>query len=496
MKNKIVSVLIALLIISPVIVSAKTYITGYDVNDNYKPVQVEKGVYVRGISLYPQNIGAVVPSVVANFQTSLASKLSSTETSSMTIVSGTTEDGTTLNGVYGFTLDEGTSNKEYIIATCVDTACSSLTRGISYVTGSSSITALKKEHRRGASVKITDHPLLGIMANIFNGRETIPANLYYTTHPSNSSASTTIMDKSYVDDVGAGGFTNSNVATTKGLSAQGTAPETVGVNASSSSGLGFDTDGSLRITASSTGGIKADSNGIYVDGTDSIIFSGNQSFTGNIYSNQVVFSAISSTTITGATSPQPVYLATSTGALNLSSGSSTLSSTYYDFIGFAISSGNNGQNIYVQTSGIVSGFSGLTVGKQYYIGTTTAGTITSVKPTASGDIVIEIGKAISATQLLIQRVKGFSPAISMSDNTTYYAHSDVYVLCKSHDASNYESGIEGYINGASVIRSQSNLSATAKDVYSSISMFVARGSSFKCVAESGDSPTEQYIPYN
>lgn len=36
--------------------SAKTFITGYDVNNGYAPVQVEKGVYVPGISLYPSEM--------------------------------------------------------------------------------------------------------------------------------------------------------------------------------------------------------------------------------------------------------------------------------------------------------------------------------------------------------------------------------------------------------------------------------------------------------
>lgn len=90
-----------------------------------------------------------------------------------------------------------------------------------------------------------------------------------------------LTPKKYVDDIGASGFTSSNASTTNGLETYGTFPETVGINASTTSGLDFNTDGSLEIVASSTGGIKSDSNGVAVDGSDNFFFSGNNSYSGN-----------------------------------------------------------------------------------------------------------------------------------------------------------------------------------------------------------------------
>lgn len=282
MKKKIIIFLIALLVALPVSAGANKYATVYHPDTGHrKSITVGDPKAFIGGYVLETKIGATVPSVVADFQTSLAQKVSLTETATMTLVSATTDDGTTLSGTYGFTLDEGnSSNKEYIIATCSGTTCTNLIRGISVVTGSSSVAALTKEHRRGASVKITDHPVIAVMVNILNGRDSLPGSLYYLSHPSGLSASTTIMDKDYIDTVGAGGFTSLNASTTRGVSVDGSSPERVGVNASSTSGLSFNADGSLQITASTTGGIKADSNGIYIDGSDDLTFSGNNTFSG------------------------------------------------------------------------------------------------------------------------------------------------------------------------------------------------------------------------
>jgi hypothetical protein len=52
-KITIFSVIVAVLMVSVSFALAKDLITGYDVNNNFAPVQVEKGVYTPGISLYP-----------------------------------------------------------------------------------------------------------------------------------------------------------------------------------------------------------------------------------------------------------------------------------------------------------------------------------------------------------------------------------------------------------------------------------------------------------
>lgn len=57
-KFKFIALIAVLLFVVGVsVVFAKNFITGYDVNNNYMPVQVETGVYYPGISLYPYSNG-------------------------------------------------------------------------------------------------------------------------------------------------------------------------------------------------------------------------------------------------------------------------------------------------------------------------------------------------------------------------------------------------------------------------------------------------------
>ena len=170
-------------------------------------------------------MGTEIPVVVALFKTTLAVKITSAGTS-MTLTSGTTKDTTTLSGFYGFIIDEGTASEEFVTASCTDTACSSMTRGISAITGNTEVGALKKAHRRGGSVKITNHPVLAIMARIMNGDETFPNTLKYASNPSFAS-STAIVDKNYSDTTFVGLTGNQTIAGVKYFSSIPTATSTV-----------------------------------------------------------------------------------------------------------------------------------------------------------------------------------------------------------------------------------------------------------------------------
>lgn len=154
-------------------------------------------------------LGTIIPEVVAVFETSIVSKIDTSATS-MTLVSGTTDDGTTLNGFYGFVIDEGSTVEEFVLATCVDTACTGMTRGISTITGTSSVTALKQEHRRGASVKMTDHPVLVTIVRILNGQGTLPSKLEYDNLTIGATDSgDTLVDKAYADNLVSSGVATS-----------------------------------------------------------------------------------------------------------------------------------------------------------------------------------------------------------------------------------------------------------------------------------------------
>lgn len=113
-------------------------------------------------------------------------------------------------------------------------------------------------------------------------------------------------------------------------------------------------------------------------------------------------------TITGATLPVPVYYNPSDGEVYICDpeDSSTGGSRKGKFVGFAISTGNNGDPIDVQIAGLVDGFSGLTLQRNYYLDDT-PGTIGLYNKSFNGRSAIKVGRSISATQLLIERGERF-----------------------------------------------------------------------------------------
>lgn len=124
-----------------------------------------------------------------------------------------------------------------------------------------------------------------------------------------------------------------------------------------------------------------------------LVSQASSTFVGNTNLNQPgqVFNSATTTT----SFPLPMVIATSTG--KVSTGSSLLASSTIGFIGFSLSNATNGSTLFVQTSGVVSGFTGLTTGKDYYI--QDAGGI-GVTP---GTIEAYVGTSISTTQLAIEQ---------------------------------------------------------------------------------------------
>lgn len=169
-----------------------------------------------GTATAPTNdsVGASIPIPVAVFQTSLQSSISASDTS-MTLVSGTDSSGDSLSGYICFNIDEGTSLEEFVCGTASGTSITGMIRGLDPVDGDLEVTALKKVHRRGASVKVTNYPSLGIVSRILNGDETIPNKLSYATDPTFTD-SKQIISKGYADSLAILGAGNAD-ATTQGL---------------------------------------------------------------------------------------------------------------------------------------------------------------------------------------------------------------------------------------------------------------------------------------
>jgi len=145
-------------------------------------------------------LGVSVPTIVALFETTLQDSITSSATT-MTLVSGTDADGTTLSGTYGFIIDEGTSRQEFVVASCTNTACSSMLRGISVIDGATEKTALQQKHRKGSSVKISNHPQLARLSRILNGDVSYPNTLFMETANGASASSTELMSKDYIDNL-------------------------------------------------------------------------------------------------------------------------------------------------------------------------------------------------------------------------------------------------------------------------------------------------------
>lgn len=96
-------------------------------------------------------------------------------------------------------------------------------------------------------------------------------------------------------------------------------------------------------------------------------------------------------TINGATLPVPVYINNADTRVYACDANAQGKLKYF---GFAISNSTAGNSINVQISGVIPGFSSLTIGAIYYI-SDTVGTIS----TTPGTLQIPIGIAVSATQI-------------------------------------------------------------------------------------------------
>jgi hypothetical protein len=137
------------------------------------------------------------------FVTTLASRITSTDTS-MTLTSATDKDGNTLaSSTYGFIIDEGTSIEEFVLADCTGTACTNMTRGVSVSTGTSTVSTLRFAHSRGAEVKITDAPALIFATNVFKGKQNIENKLRYDSAQTFND-SNDIISRSYADSLSFG----------------------------------------------------------------------------------------------------------------------------------------------------------------------------------------------------------------------------------------------------------------------------------------------------
>jgi len=125
-------------------------------------------------------LGVALPSGTATFETSLASPITNSATT-MLLSSVSVRGGTTLSGYQCFAIDEGSAQAEFVCGTASSTSITGLERGLSPADGVTETTALKFSHRRGASVKITDFPLIQRLKSQASGSGTYESVLSYAS---------------------------------------------------------------------------------------------------------------------------------------------------------------------------------------------------------------------------------------------------------------------------------------------------------------------------
>lgn len=363
--------------------------------------------------------GVTLPNGTALFETSLQDRITSTDTS-MTLVANSVKGSQSISGYNCFTLDEGRTDSEYVCGTVSGTSVTGLERGLSLTTGTSTVAALQFAHRKGADVKITDFPLIQRLRNQNNGTESYPNSLWidggltlgalasYASALSITPGSNQLATALYADSIANQG------AATSSESAAGITRLATQLQMASSTNLGANTPLALQAkyatSSPGTAGLWAvitnNAGKIaqgFLDWTQNITFSGSNTHSGvetfaatttasaNTLAFNIVNNFTASTTIVAG---QPVFIATSTGAIQISQ-ANVATTTYFD--GFAKTAATNGNTVVVQTGGIVTGLSGLIAGTNYYV-TNTRGTLSATPGTTE----LKVGRALSATTLLIQ----------------------------------------------------------------------------------------------
>lgn len=155
--------------------------------------------------------------IVAVFETTLASGILPSSPSA-TLQTYTDKKGAALSGLYGFTFDEGEANEEFTVGTIAAGVVTFALRGVDTSDPTVEVAALKKKHRKGSTVKITNYVALAQVVLLANGEKGFPNELRYETAPPLSS-NLSIPHKAWVESLSlaAGGITQFLVSDVGGV---------------------------------------------------------------------------------------------------------------------------------------------------------------------------------------------------------------------------------------------------------------------------------------
>jgi len=386
-------------------------------------------------------------SVVTDFQKVLAAPMTQTQTfiplSSFSLRDGSTLSIADLGNLVFLTIEPGAAKEELVYCTAQNVSSNyftNCTRGLAF-SGSSTSTVLanQKTHAAGSTVVISNvHYVYEQYLDLTGRAQTVNGIKTFTSYP-RFYATTTLptlgaefATKQYVDTVGAGGFTAVNVSTTRGLSVDGSAPEKVGINASTTRAIAFDSvTGALMLNASTTQGLKfgTSTGDLQFDQSANLIFTGNVTSSGSLrvqsptntndavpkgFVDQSVYALSATGTAEAAiTAGQAVYVS-STGLLSPTATASP--SSTFRYVGIALTSVPAGQVFsYTRPSGINCNQSGMTPSAEYFLNGS-SGQI-SLLPATN---YVKIGRAITATciQLIDPKMKLSGTASITSAGTT------------------------------------------------------------------------------
>lgn len=370
-------------------------------------------------------------------------------------------------------LATGTSKEEILY--CTGVTASSWTgcvRGLSFQGGDATASStLAFAHNAGTSIIITD---VGQFFSEFvdmSSSQTIFGTKTFNTFPQATSttaiptAANQLATKYYVDNVGAGGFTASNVSTTRGLSVDGSVPERVGVNASSTAGLAFESSGRMYVNTDSTGGITFNGSGaLKVDTADDFSYTGTVTATtlrvataptnGNDvvnlthYQNQLVYFTATSTAAQSITGGQALFITTTSTVNPTDTGTGT--STFF-FIGFATANASVAAQVtYTRPGGINCNQTGLSAGAYYYLNGA-SGAISTTE--AANSARVGLALTSSCIQVLQPRYKitGSVSTGTAANGSTFRVNTFFYPSSISTIASGSGSAFFSVANNAGVV---------------------------------------------
>lgn len=239
--------------------------------------------------------------IISDFQTQLATELAVNDTTG-NLYSTVDDDGVTLpNGKYFFTIDGDNSQKEHIACTLTGTVLSDIKsvsrQGVETV-------GVKRKHRTGATVTITDYKYIKEIQNLLDGSVALDASkpLKYDAVPSITDDAE-LATKKYVDETTTAGAPDASTST-KGISKLSVAP----VSHTNPIVVG-DNDG--RVPTQDENDALVGTSGIQPNSSNKFVDDGDTTGTGKIkresVSMQNVFSAPAGEDITYSGTPIPVY---------------------------------------------------------------------------------------------------------------------------------------------------------------------------------------------